>query len=111
MKSWKCEIEVDANSHFPLAVSTITQFHNIQDRSALGWQLKCQRAAKDFRVGPRFARAEGVGLPDERSEELCEAKSQEAEGRFVSLRLAEGRRPEGRGGAWRRSFLHSNPDC
>ena len=26
-----------------------------------------------------FARAEGVGLPDERSEELCEAKSQEAE--------------------------------
>ena len=32
----------------------------------------------------RFARAEGVGLPDERSEELCEAKSQEAETAFVS---------------------------
>ena len=70
MKFWKCEVEVDANSHFPLAVSTITQFHNIQDPSALGWQLKCQRAAKDFRVGPQ--------------------------GRFVSLRLA---RAEGRKGA------------
>ena len=35
-----------------------------------------------FSVGSRFARAEGVGLPDERSEELCGAKSQEAESRF-----------------------------
>ena len=31
-----------------------------------------------------------------------------SEGRFVSLRLAEGRRPKGRGSAWRRSVPCSN---
>ena len=45
-----------------------------------------------FRVARKFARAEGVGLPDERSEELCEAKSQEAERPFVSDDAAK---PEG----------------
>ena len=35
--------------------------------------------SRRFVSAEEFARAEGVGLPDERSEELCEAKSQEAE--------------------------------
>ena len=47
-----------------------------------------------FRVGSRFARAEGVGLPDERSEELCGAKSQEAESRFRVAAACRGPKAE-----------------
>ena len=55
-----------------------------------------------------------VSIQDRSSLEKASGSSKEkrrcscrANARFVSLRLAEGRRPKGRGGAWRRSLIGS----
>ena len=82
--------------------------YGLHERKPQHWQSE----AFGFRVfscATRFARAGGVGLPDERSEELCEAKSQEAEVAFVPRASDADRRSSRRGDGGRRSPKQGNP--